>query len=566
MAPEPELSEGQTRVEIGVALSGGGHRAALFGLGALLYLAYAREADGRTPSNDTRLITSVSGGSITNAFFAQETDFPSATPEQITEVARRLASQIALRGTLFATWHAWLLISALFFCVTLAMTLSVLDPIPLVATAFRKPPPERTLAGIAELLISAVCMLCAAVVWQARGRVFARALAKTLFSEPRGRATTLADANRRPTAEQIGDVEARLGGRGFRQVLCGTEVQTGRPLYFSHSGVECAPFEIQLSGTQVPLAVAVQASAALPLAFPPRMFPASFRGVVGWQGRPPGHVVVVDGGVRDNLGVELFVEQHGIRPPQWMPAITRTIVVSGAANRLKQGSLQRILPGLGELASLWRVANFPYDTRERVQRRMLEATFGSDPGVGTVIHIEESPAEVASAIIDWSENWMWQGTPPDERLRTPTVERFFARRVHGIPGVENPPSNAIAGDLWWHHTNRALAVLTTLARAEGVELGRIFDRAAIAAGKSARADGFLALVDEWQRRTIQNASIPTNLSRLGIDRAAQLMLHGFALTMARMHLLWGYPLLDVRLPFFVDLARGHTPAVEVRPR
>jgi hypothetical protein len=54
-------------VSLSVALSGGGHRASLFGLGVLLYLADV----GR--NNDVTSIASVSGGSITNGYLAQRT-------------------------------------------------------------------------------------------------------------------------------------------------------------------------------------------------------------------------------------------------------------------------------------------------------------------------------------------------------------------------------------------------------------------------------------------------------------------------------------------------------------
>lgn len=48
--------------KIGVAISGGGYRATLFGLGVLLYLADVAR------NNEVVTISSVSGGSITNAF------------------------------------------------------------------------------------------------------------------------------------------------------------------------------------------------------------------------------------------------------------------------------------------------------------------------------------------------------------------------------------------------------------------------------------------------------------------------------------------------------------------
>ena len=49
---------------VGVAISGGGHRAGLFGLGVLLYLADAGK------NRDVACVSSVSGGSLTNGYVA----------------------------------------------------------------------------------------------------------------------------------------------------------------------------------------------------------------------------------------------------------------------------------------------------------------------------------------------------------------------------------------------------------------------------------------------------------------------------------------------------------------
>ena len=54
---------------VAVAISGGGHRAALFGLGALLYLADCGK------SREVESIASVSGGSLANGYVAQSADF-----------------------------------------------------------------------------------------------------------------------------------------------------------------------------------------------------------------------------------------------------------------------------------------------------------------------------------------------------------------------------------------------------------------------------------------------------------------------------------------------------------
>lgn len=83
-------------MRMGVALSGGGHRAALFGLGALLYLVDANR------NRDVTSIVSVSGGSITNGFVAQSVDYSSVGPGEfrsaIRPLARRLDKSIADAG------------------------------------------------------------------------------------------------------------------------------------------------------------------------------------------------------------------------------------------------------------------------------------------------------------------------------------------------------------------------------------------------------------------------------------------------------------------------------------
>jgi hypothetical protein len=79
---------------IAVSLSGGGHRAALFGIGALLYLADV----GRNA--EVTSIASVSGGSITNGYLAQQIAYDQADSGEIHRAARGLATTIANDGSL----------------------------------------------------------------------------------------------------------------------------------------------------------------------------------------------------------------------------------------------------------------------------------------------------------------------------------------------------------------------------------------------------------------------------------------------------------------------------------
>ena|SRR5437868_10576163 len=82
---------------LAVSLSGGGHRATLFALGALMYLVDAQA------NADVTSIASVSGGSITNGFVGQTLNFRKTNGDEFrARVARPLATQIANSGTLFA--------------------------------------------------------------------------------------------------------------------------------------------------------------------------------------------------------------------------------------------------------------------------------------------------------------------------------------------------------------------------------------------------------------------------------------------------------------------------------
>lgn len=95
------------RAHIGVALSGGGHRATLFGLGAMAYLL---DAD-KGPELST--ISSISGGSITNGWLGIEADLSTVGPDQVDDLTHRLAHRVARQGTLWASASTYLFLVAL---------------------------------------------------------------------------------------------------------------------------------------------------------------------------------------------------------------------------------------------------------------------------------------------------------------------------------------------------------------------------------------------------------------------------------------------------------------------
>ena len=114
-------SNGEVRTtasrHIGVSLSGGGHRASLFGLGALIYLVDA----GKGP--EISCVSSVSGGSITNGWVGLKTDlFVAASGDFRTDVAP-LAAAVSTRGTL---WRAPLTYAYLALMVAVLAVATVL--------------------------------------------------------------------------------------------------------------------------------------------------------------------------------------------------------------------------------------------------------------------------------------------------------------------------------------------------------------------------------------------------------------------------------------------------------
>src|SRR6201994_2856297 len=80
---------------VGVALSGGGHRASVGAAGLLLYLADA----GR--NGDVGVIASVSGGSIANGVVAQQMDYRQARADEVREGLGPLLHHIAYTGLFF---------------------------------------------------------------------------------------------------------------------------------------------------------------------------------------------------------------------------------------------------------------------------------------------------------------------------------------------------------------------------------------------------------------------------------------------------------------------------------
>src|ERR671918_304085 len=78
---------------VGIAVSGGGHRAALFALGTLMYLVDS----GR--NQFVTSVASVSGGSMTNGVVAQSMDLRTVDGPEFQRLMTPYANRLATKGT-----------------------------------------------------------------------------------------------------------------------------------------------------------------------------------------------------------------------------------------------------------------------------------------------------------------------------------------------------------------------------------------------------------------------------------------------------------------------------------
>ncbi|HUL83046.1 MAG TPA: hypothetical protein VL131_12945 [Gammaproteobacteria bacterium] len=356
------------RDAIGVALSGGGHRATAYALGVLVYLVDSGL------NTRVRTVASVSGGSILNAFiavlrshdgtarsFRSFAGFGSFDAE-----ASRLASLLAgSRIAWFATVAAAALVEVAIVVLFLAGAIHLSTALLVLATALvalsvgSGPRSGGSLwgwwgtwiycSGIAWLG-SAVAMgvgatrfkgiwlaigiaLCGWLVQQ-RHVVAEHAYDRTVCRPP-------LPPHRRWWARRmrLEDMDADV-----RHVFCATEMHSGRHAYFSHDVVYARGFGLG-SPAGLPIATAVQASANFPGGFPIRPLRASrfgfsltdrFEEAVEQgikQGRDilttapdlveasaanrfvpirplPRWLMLSDGGVFDNLAVDWFVDSE----------------------------------------------------------------------------------------------------------------------------------------------------------------------------------------------------------------------------------------------------------------
>ncbi|GAA2779705.1 patatin-like phospholipase family protein [Kitasatospora sp. CM 4170] len=391
---------------IGVAISGGGYRATMWGIGALLYLADT----GR--HKDVVAISSVSGGSVANGVVAHETDYRQDPGADFAERVRPLIRHCARTGLFFWGPSTNRYVRSLFALAGLAL-LTLLAGV--VATAVDG---LRLVSGV--LLGAGLLLLAGALLYfERRSVVVDKALAREFFHRD-GAATGLAAVR-----------------RSVDHVFCTTELQSGDHFYFSPAFVYGYRFGAGEPG-DLPLSTAVQASACLPGAFAVRRLPADRHhftpGADPVAGTPTASdMVLTDGGVYDNMADQWLVGlDERARRPVHPPAdygVDEILVVNASAGMTWEPFRASRIPVVGELLALIRIKSVMYDVSTNQRRSTLvqwsDRAVQEGGPVGALVHIAQSPYRVADAYANAANAAGGAGVGPELAARAARADEVL---------------------------------------------------------------------------------------------------------------------------------------------
>ncbi|MHB8465053.1 MAG: patatin-like phospholipase domain-containing protein [Acidimicrobiales bacterium] len=447
MSPAP--SEQAT---IGVAVSGGGHRATAWALGTLAALV-------ETGANRQAVsVSSVSGGSIANGVVAKAGDFRAHDRASFIHAIMPLLRVVADEGLFLTGPQTDCYLRRVFlmaeFTVAAALALAAgLTPAagrswPVWAYAIVVTigavgggylgwklaglvPHHRILWALADAVITAALMFGAAlfvrhghgweiVVWSVgnlalvllcgwltirmfsrRGRVVREALEENLLAN---------DATHEPL--MLCDVRSEVN-----HVICATDLESGIQFYFTPAFAYGYREGTSVNApSRVSLAQAVQASAGFPVGFPPSIIEvddfvrdnrASPPAVV------PSRVILSDGGVYDNMGDEWELglaarRKHCAPLATAQPTAARVLVVANASPMWEWRDFGNTGVIHREVTALLRVEDVQYNISTSRRRNQLIERWSQNGRVvpgdgGVVVMIDHVPARLVAPFLDLTD-------------------------------------------------------------------------------------------------------------------------------------------------------------------
>jgi predicted acylesterase/phospholipase RssA len=448
--PTHDMWDSSKPCRISVALSGGGHRASAWGLGALYGLLKLRDAEGAKPDGvpiEVTAVASVSGGSLTNGVVAtalhdRGVGLGDVALDDFRALTADLVATVATKGLIPAKGRTGRYVAVLVVALTAAVSALVAMTVAIFTAARGTPgfvvllPVWLGAGAVLGLAVAAkfrkwwlfvavlVVATAGALTWGFLGDTHGDAawiavallvLAVVLFTvivvalvSRRGRVLERALDRYHFAGTQLADVHAT----DTRHVFCATELQSGHQAFLSPELVtewdsgEGAPGHIKLS-------TAVRASAALPLGFPPVDLELGALGVQlarPWQpggdpAVPVPRLVLADGGVYDNMGDEWEygyperAKASALLPPD---GAANFLLVANAGKDIGWQTFRRAGLLVRELRGLSRDLDVVYDVSTSQRRRTLLRLFreAEDAGVGLVgviAHVPTSPLDVCAA-------------------------------------------------------------------------------------------------------------------------------------------------------------------------
>ena len=504
-------------------------RAAAFGLGALLYVVEAGRADS------LRQISSVSGGSITNAFVANTwTNDSPVDSKALQTLGRRLATNGAPLESLGRQIGTYLM----------AVNLSLVFSIGLSILIFILPSKVSWAQELSIVLV--IYLLYWDVVFSAMLRTMVGAMLSVWLQaminpvdlpakKRKNRALPMLRVLLAPTQRNImrlvsperpGVVVRKLSEMRSPvfHVITATDLKHGEQLHFSNLGILSKAYGLTDRG-DVRLDEAVRASAAFPGGIPPTRIAFGRLSLPQEVTVYEKYLVLVDGGVRDNLGHAFdsyVVKSPGVVTDTLAPsgATSFVIVVDASAPRgvadLSQNMLSKIpvVRKIPQVTLFPRVVGVMNQSNSEARALALASTLQSTHQ-GVVVSIKQSPVDICESALN------------DPR---------------GLIGLDS------GGGL-------PAADINSQTR---------LDRATVASNALSELPGFGRA--EWNGLVVRNARTPTTLSSLGDERIAELVMHGYVSTMCSAHIEKDWPLLPNDSWSSARFARWLRPAtVETQP-
>ena len=398
------------RRRIGVAISGGGYRATAWGAGTLLYLA---DAGLHT---DITTVSSVSGGSITNAFFGLRSLSTSSREKVWADtgvLVKRISGSVAgFRLSLVLNLVVWIVIVVAGSKEAPNIVVAALAVGTVVAfisahitrdATFGHPIMWLYLLAVAACgaLLAALFgsgwwwllgLLLLGIALLFRGIVVGWAIERTLFRKDR--------------RARLGDLNADV-----EHVICACDLHGRHHVYFGSDFVYSYGLGLG-SRPSLPIGAAVQSSANLPGAFATRPMRAKPFRFTGSRYSSP-ILALTDGGVYDNMAEEWLVgydaraaslarrlrQRNGgdVIAARLARHAPQDIVVVNASGPLGfQYAWTKFAPLLGELLSLLRVKSILYDNGNTTRRRYLVSLFQGGLRTGIIVHITTNPWRVVA--------------------------------------------------------------------------------------------------------------------------------------------------------------------------